>query len=1046
VEAMIHQALMNILTSHPELGSACARGLYNLTCVDTTYPLIEKVIRALIQLSSTSTANVKHICAAAICNLADLKSVRLRLVEEGVISVLGTLSKGSETRTRRVCAVILQNLSASKSCRVEMVSRSSVQAAHSLSSDPDPIILRCIGLSIARLSTEPSNSSRIIHELGIAALCNIAVKYPTIPGISQPVATAFQLLSSNQSVRISIVQEGSVAAIASLLRFSGDIFTLQHCMLALCNLLSEPDNHLSIVQQGLIITLISLSVHENDTLKDFCALAFLNLSCAEDSRKHAVNAGAVVAIINLADQKSTVTKARCAAALCNLSALSVGMDRMVSDGVIPALVSLVRAVDLETVRYACAALCRLCSTIDNGNLILESGAVPNLVQRAIKGDAITQQFCGAVLSSLSFYETCRVKLCEMDMIAALKKLSELSDDVTKQRCLVAFANLSCEESIQIKMVDQGVVEIISNLADSYQEINFICCSKALCNLACAEDARLRVAREGGMHALMMISMVRSVDQQTKLLCIIALSNLLDETTVDYMLDEGLVGSVAQISKMPDPRIIHLCATLLNQLTFYPAARIKMAEKGMVLHALFAMIDAENKGTRILAARTTSNLVLCEQVRRRAIDAGALRALEAGIVSGDADASLHCLKALFSASTDKSFLVVVARSSLPMALSRFALSCSDDKYDLAVKILSLIAWDLESRSYLQKKEFAESFIGLVTHNLISASSTFVSLTLRYLCVGYQDPKELLDANIKDALKALYNVDDFTTMTISRNIVEAIRCISASKSCESALATPETMVMLRRAAEMCRTESKTMYHLAVILYSFASCSSETRVKTSSEDTAAIFELANSFPECTEILTASICHYLSDPKSRNTYATREIAGIIIGVISSNPPADLLCNAVSCVYALSKRAVCREFLVEAPLHADMHLLKLSQSEDPKIKANCARTLKNMTSDSSEALEEGAVASLIAMSLEGKEKTVFQEELNVPYIIEPILGDKQPPDCINDEVTGALWFEQKVVIAGGAAGKGPDSPEPPSMSVDGSSQYPSMMEEQDTG
>ena len=31
--------------------------------------------------------------------------------------------------------------------------------------------------------------------------------------------------------------------------------------------------------------------------------------------------------------------------------------------------------------------------------------------------------------------------------------------------------------------------------------------------------------------------VRSVDQQTKLLCIIALSNLLDETTVDYMLDE-----------------------------------------------------------------------------------------------------------------------------------------------------------------------------------------------------------------------------------------------------------------------------------------------------------------------------------------------------------------------------------------------------------------------------------------------------------------------------------------------------------------------------
>jgi hypothetical protein len=122
------QAFTNILTAHPDLGPACARGLYNLTCVDTTYPLIEKVSRALIQLSGSSTMpNVKHICAAALCNLADLKAARMRLVEEGVIGALGTLSKGSETRTRRVCAVILQNLSASKSCRVEMASRGSVQ-------------------------------------------------------------------------------------------------------------------------------------------------------------------------------------------------------------------------------------------------------------------------------------------------------------------------------------------------------------------------------------------------------------------------------------------------------------------------------------------------------------------------------------------------------------------------------------------------------------------------------------------------------------------------------------------------------------------------------------------------------------------------------------------------------------------------------------------------------------------------------------------------------------------------------------------------------
>lgn len=60
---------------------------------------------------------------------------------------------------------------------------------------------------------EPSNVQRIIFESGISALCNIAVKYPTIPGISQPVASAFQLLSSHQPYRVSIAAEGTLHCI-----------------------------------------------------------------------------------------------------------------------------------------------------------------------------------------------------------------------------------------------------------------------------------------------------------------------------------------------------------------------------------------------------------------------------------------------------------------------------------------------------------------------------------------------------------------------------------------------------------------------------------------------------------------------------------------------------------------------------------------------------------------------------------------------------------------------------------------------------------------
>ena len=145
------------------------------------------------------------------------------------------------------------------------------------------------------------------------------------------------------------------------------------------------------------------------------------------------------------------------------------------------------------------------------------------MEGTIRGDMITKQFCGAVISALSLLDTCKVKLCYSGAIGALKALADLTDDASKQRCLVAFANISTEESVRTKMVEEGVVGVIAGLiGNSYQEKNYICCAKALCNLACAPSTRLQVAQEGGVHTLLMISLVHSVDRHTKGLCVNAL--------------------------------------------------------------------------------------------------------------------------------------------------------------------------------------------------------------------------------------------------------------------------------------------------------------------------------------------------------------------------------------------------------------------------------------------------------------------------------------------------------------------------------------------
>ena len=101
-------AFIGLSNVHEELSAVCARGLFNLTCVDEPYNFIDRVIRSFIGMAASATLEVKHICASALCNLSDLKSLRLRLVEEGIVQVLGQLARGAEPKTRRVCAIVLQ--------------------------------------------------------------------------------------------------------------------------------------------------------------------------------------------------------------------------------------------------------------------------------------------------------------------------------------------------------------------------------------------------------------------------------------------------------------------------------------------------------------------------------------------------------------------------------------------------------------------------------------------------------------------------------------------------------------------------------------------------------------------------------------------------------------------------------------------------------------------------------------------------------------------------------------------------------------------------
>ena len=191
-------AFIGLMNDNEDLAGLCARALFNLTCVDQPYMFIERVIKSFLGLASAATLEVKHICASALCNLSDLKAMRQKLVEEGVVQVLGLLARGAEAKTRRICAIVLQSLASTKSCRQEMVNKGAGEVMYRLSSDSDSNTLHYIASAMMRLAMDPANTTRIVNESGVSALCKICMRCSDVPRTTQPCAAAFQILSRQE--------------------------------------------------------------------------------------------------------------------------------------------------------------------------------------------------------------------------------------------------------------------------------------------------------------------------------------------------------------------------------------------------------------------------------------------------------------------------------------------------------------------------------------------------------------------------------------------------------------------------------------------------------------------------------------------------------------------------------------------------------------------------------------------------------------------------------------------------------------------------------
>jgi hypothetical protein len=673
-----------------------------------------------------------------------------------------------------------------------------------------------------------------------------------------------------------------------------------------------------------------------------------------------------------------------------------------------------------------------------------------LVQRSIEGDEETKKFCGSTFSFLSYYESCRSILCKNNVFNALENLSTESDDSSLLRCLAAFGNLSCQSDVQNDLVQGGVVGIIKLLSNSYQETSLQCCAKALCNLSCCGEARQRIVNDGGDEVLMMISMVRSSEIATKTVCVQALCNLLDDSTAVNMIENGCVQTVSNLCKQPDPKspdsaLLKLCITLFNMLSNYDEGKLNIGTKQSQIIALISCYEFADEGSKLICAHTIANIVLCSSVHKNALAGGALQILQDGAKLEDEEASLHCLRAIFVTCVETdNYREDVSRSQIPSTLVDIASSSYGDRYDVSCKTLASLAYYENSRAFIHADPgFFTSVIELVLNTEIPDMAESLAMVIYYSTINYPYMDQIDISKLVQSFQTLLVLNEQLGTTaagycpmIMASIVSSIRELCKHEFLVKEIATTSTIALFSRAIQLVPNDTNIIYDIAAAIDILVRYGSEYRVSLSSSP--YIVDMICSLFEKKEALELTVCILTSfclDPKSRHAFSDKKIAGLFVKIFLKAEEGgynkldfDFLYNAVSAAYALSKIPEARDMLLEAGLDGDLD--KIPIQDNPQLKTNVNRAVKNLASNAAETLEEGTISSLIAMSLEGK-KSQLKEDV-IPFEARPQEYKlSTPPVFFHEDGDFSIYATYRTTYIpqlGGSAGKGPPAPDPPIM------------------
>ncbi|KAG2770126.1 hypothetical protein PC129_g9361 [Phytophthora cactorum] len=820
-------ALSTLINEHEKVSHICRCALFNLTCVSQSYHKIESVLKAFIALTSTrnSSGNAGRteeeyddITAKALCNLSNLKRIRLRLMEEGIISAITSLLHPNIPLIQELLAHILLNLSRLATCRNEMVAKGSMGTLVALAGASSAITTKClIGITLWNLSKDPGNAVRMVQEgllLLVNELCRGDLSQNSIPeeesasmttkeeDILQVCARTLYNVSCCEDSRSKLVERDAVNTLSSISQRSSEDDAKQMCTLALCNLLSVQKAAADIVTAGAITALIQLSMAPGQSYetRNLFSKALHGLCDKAATRAAVTDAGVIPALLFLSSIDNEVVteefaavlseiRARCTAAFACLAADTHTAVHVCNAAVVQCVTRILVLAhsNVAIERFCCSCLSLLCRDEQCSLIMVEVGAIEMVLATCVEShDQESKASCCHVLASVSRHPSCCRALVRMGVISVLATLAKIKEDATIQRCCaITLANLSVEPEIRETLASAGIVAIVSVLSNSYSEDSQCDCAKVLCNLSCIRGNEAALVGEGAVSVLMMMSMVRAVNVSTKETCIRALLNLVNAETMKHMVKEGLVKVLSAYAGLGSKQVATFVTIIFGKLLNHPVGRNALCAERSSLHALFQLMTYDSEAApklideeRQLASlheKLLSELVYYENSRLLSVQAGILDALQRISMYEEQyshDPS-HCAEKTLAlvfftlAKSEDSRMAVASSSNLGTVLKFLNLHAAKSDCDAsecavyAAATLCWLGWHEDTRQFLQISDIPCALTQMLQihanggdEKLVSYSSEAIKTCVLTLCC-LAHSSELLEVMLTGNVVAYLN---------------------------------------------------------------------------------------------------------------------------------------------------------------------------------------------------------------------------------------------------------------------------------------------------